>query len=242
MDGLPVSLRVDRDAVPDDTRVRVEVLDKEDGARFSQLGFAFRVTFEEAASKQAVQPTGRVLMDVDYSAVAGLYNDDFASRLRVISIPKCRVDAATKESVTPAADSCPAMRPLVTQKNNTGRSTLTVDVGPDGLQPVDDVASSSDPAGVDSGAEPAPVDSSTTTVPSTSTTSTSTPPPDEDRPLPSPGDGSTTSTTTATTLPPASSTTVPSVTDGERRSRGIGARGRRWRGWGHVRVDEWDGR
>ena len=230
IDGLPVSLRVDRGAVPDDMRVRVEVLDPKAGAQLTKLGYAFRVTFQDDASKKTVQPDGQVLMDVDYSAVEHQYGGDFVSRLRVTSVPECRVDAAEKGTDSAAADpACLAGRLLVTQKNDRERSTLTVDVGPGGLQPVDaggvsvdedgrvaEVAGT-DPVSDSVGAASSTTGSTTTTTPTPSTTATTTPGAKSTTEVPidgsaAPGtvdESSTTSTTTAT----ASTTTTAPQTD-----------------------------
>jgi RHS repeat-associated protein len=135
-DGVPLSLRVAPGAVPDDTKVYVEVLDSKVGSQASSLGFAFKVTFSDDSDKE-LHPAGKVMVDVDYSAVAKLFGGDFLDRLQVTRIPDCRADSTLDPKAEAEADpTCPGNRPLITQKNDKEHTTLTVDLGPGGLTPL----------------------------------------------------------------------------------------------------------
>jgi hypothetical protein len=169
--NLPVRVDVADGALPVGTTVDVKLRDSAVAERVTPMGLVFDVSFAEGTTDRQVVPSGQVLLTLDYSATAKRFGADYASRLRVLTVPDCALD---KDQVAP----CQAGTPLITQSNDVEASHLTVDLGPGGRQAAPDPAGLlgdlSNLHGPSDTPPPTPSSSSTsstsTTAPTTSTT------------------------------------------------------------------------
>lgn len=117
--GLPV--RVDRAAAGDaPDRVRVQVLDRAATAGAGVRGVLLRLTAQDADGAGTVA-AGAVRLWVDYAGFATGFGADWASRLRLVTLPGCALAG-------PADGGC-AGRPLRTDNQLTARTvSATVDL------------------------------------------------------------------------------------------------------------------
>ncbi|MER5703807.1 RHS repeat-associated core domain-containing protein [Micromonospora sp. NPDC002296] len=105
---------------PGPRRVRVEVLDQEASAQARVSGLLLRI-----ARADGVPNAGEARVTVDYRSFAGAYGADWASRLRLVSLPDCAL-------VTPTAKRC-AGTPLPSRNNPADRTvSASVPAGPSG--------------------------------------------------------------------------------------------------------------
>jgi RHS repeat-associated core domain len=109
--GLPIVVGAARDdaraAVPD--RVRIELLPRQQDRLLLRIRRA-----------DGVATTGRIGLEVDYSAFRNAYGGDWATRLRLVALPECAVS-------TPERTEC-AGTPIPTRNNGSGRLSADVAV------------------------------------------------------------------------------------------------------------------
>ncbi|GAA3580869.1 RHS repeat-associated core domain-containing protein [Nonomuraea rosea] len=111
--------------------VRVELLDT---AKSGRLGLAMRVS--PGQGLKAADAAGKTRLEVDYSGFRYAYGGDYGSRLHMVKLEECALDAA--------ATNCPAPQP-VKGDNNATAGTLTAEVATSGLYAV--TAAAAGPSG-----------------------------------------------------------------------------------------------
>jgi len=128
--------------------VNVSVQAAELASRAGIHGVIFDVSRADRAASAA-----RVALDVDYSSFANAYGGDFASRLRLVSLPACVLS-------TPEVAACRVQTPVAASSNQVGARTVSVD----SLLVAAGSTAATTPAAPSSGSAPATTVSSGATV------------------------------------------------------------------------------
>jgi RHS repeat-associated protein len=117
--ALPVWVGAPVNTIAPD-RVKVSVLDRAAADRSGVAGLVLTVADTKAENTSAGK---RVSVVVDYSSFRSAYGVDWASRLRLVTLPGCALS-------TPERADCRAGRPLVTHNDvKTGRLSADVELG-----------------------------------------------------------------------------------------------------------------